>query len=683
MRKLFGIFALVTCLAMVVGCKPDTTTQKPGEKPEITLTAGELTAESFTFEVTTTIAGELGYAVISEGFETPSFDEIFARNIVEVEASATITVENLNDNTSYTLVAILRAANGGTLSMPKTLKFTTPDDGVDNPITIDNAGYDNATFTINLPGNILFQCIDKAYLDTEGMTIESYFTTEGFAIPATGPLTVEWVNGGMYGAIEMRMREDSEYYVIAASSDGAKPYPNITGEIFYKSFKTLRKPVSAAGVETQIKNITSTSATIATKPEPTVVSYYVYVREKAWSDAIINGYGESMLLTLIKKPAPGAWILDKANEQVWNTYISQSGDMSEGLKSETAYYCHIVVVDEKGAEALTRIEFSTTAKTAGAPEIEMSITEPTQNPHNTLNLNLYCEGAAEGKVVFRPTADIAERRAETGLSDEQLVSYYGTVLTAEQIASIASTGLSIKMEDLWPEVEYTAIVSIKNKEKTETVKATTHTTPKQAAATRVESDLFTSLLGEWEMTYSLVQENMVKATITDTVTIAQGVDEKTNADYRAQNSLVILGFPFNVTAQGAYEELPVFTPADLLDARENYYAKGHNLIYRDYGPKIFLQIGEGDVITMPTSRSCYLYNWAEEGYFNFFGCDINNFFTAPATFPVTLSEDGNTLTIGAMHAGAEFDYGVYRPSVFLNGSQMKACATSDIVLRRK
>lgn len=677
MRKLFSIFTLIASVAMVVSCKPDTPEPEPqpkpqpGTKPEITLTAGEVLANSFTFEVSTTVAGELGYAVVAEGNTNPTIDEIFARNTATVESKATITIEELNDNTNYTLFAILRATDGGTLSDPKKLTFTTPDDGVDNPITIDEVGYDNATFTINLPGRILFQCIDKAYLDTVGQTIESYFRTEGIAIRVDGPLTVEWVNGNYYDAFEMRMREDSEYYVIAATCDSTTPYPNITGEIFYKSFKTLRKPTSEAGITTQLKDITSTSVTIATEPDASVVSYYVMVRDKVWSDGIVDGYGEAMLLNLVKNPSAGSWTLNATNEDTW-----------AGLQPETDYYCHIVVIDDKGAEALTRIEFTTTAKTLGDPEIELSVTDPTTNPHNSLNLNLYCENAAEGKVVFRPTADVAERRAE-GYSDEQLVNYYGRDLSGEQISAIASTGLTILMEDLWPEVEYTVIVSIKNIEKSETIKATTHTTSKQAAAPRVESDLFTSLLGEWELTYTLVQENLLEVTVTETVTIAQGVDDKSNADYRDQNQLVILGFPFEVSSKSEYIEIPVFTPAELLEARPNYYAKGENLIYRDYGPKIFLQIGEGDVITMPTSRNCYLYNWSDSGYLSFYGCDYSNKMTAPATFPVTLSADGNTLTIGAMHAGAEYNYGVYRPSVFLDDYKMEACALGDIVLKRK
>ena len=85
---------------------------------------------------------------------------------------------------------------------------------------------------------------------------------------------------------------------------------------------------------------------------------------------------------------------------------------------------------------------------------------------------------------------------------------------------------------------------------------------------------------------------------------------------------------------------------------------------------------------MPSSKGEYLYNWAEEGFLNFFGCDYDNQFTAPATFPVTISDGGDTITIGACHSGEEFGYGTYRPAVFLNDYQMKACATSDIVLTR-
>ena len=671
MRKSLFLWTLIASVICAVGCQkgPDGPDPKPnpGTKPEISLTAGEVTYNSFTFEVSTNVAGDLGFAVVAEGAKNPTIDEIFSRNTKSVESSATITVEGLNDNTTYTLFAILRATNGGTLSEPQKISFTTPDDGVDNPITIDNVGYNEATFTINLPGKLLFQCIDKASLEYYGQSPEDYIQTAGIGIPDDGPLTVEWIDGSNYGNYQMRMREDSEYYVIAANCDSSN---NITGEIFTQEFKTLRKPVSEAGITTQLLETGSTSVTIMTEPDSTVSEYYVYVRDKVWSDGIVSGYGESMLQTLVKNPSAGSWHLTDDNYDTWG-----------GLTPETTYYCHIVVIDNKGAEALTRIEFTTTSKQLAAPTVELSVTEDNVNPHNTLYLNIRSDIAASVKVVFRPTADVHEKRVE-GFEDQYIVNNFGTEVSAVDIDAINNTGLSIKMEDLWPEVEYTAMVVVKNAEHTETFKATTYSTPKQAAAPRVESSLFTSLLGEWEMTYTLIQENGITATVSDVVTIAQGVDAKTEADYRDQNRLVILGFPFIVSAQGVYSALPVYSPADLLDARANYYAKGKNLIYRDYGPKIFIEIAEGDVLTIPSSKGEYLYNWDAVGYLNFFGCDYDNQFTAPATFPVTLTDNGDTLTIGAYQSGEEFGYGLYRPSVFLNDYQLKACATTDIVLKR-
>ena len=677
MRKLFNIFALVVSVMFVMGCQPDNPEPdpKPGDqtKPEITLTAVEATATSFTFEVETTLAGTLGYAVVSKGYTTPTFDEMFARNSEEITDKATITINDLNGGTEYAVYAILRAKGSNALSNPQKLSFTTEEDNSNSPIKIKNIGYDNVTFSIELPGNILFQCIDKAYLEYMGLTIESYFSTEGIAIRESGPIEVEWVNGNRYGDYEMRMSEDSDYYIIAAMYDGSTPYPNIISEIYYKEFHTLRKPVSDAGLTTQLSDITSTSVRITTTPDSYVSEYYVWVRTVQDYDYYVSVGGEAIVRSMIQRGDSGSWHLTQANDAV-----------CEGLTPETDHYCLILVKDNSGAESFTKIPFTTASKTLSAPEITVSITEPAQNPHNTLNLNIYSEGAASAKVVFRPTADVAERRAE-GYSDEYIAENMGTPLSASQVESIATTGLTIVMEELWPEVEYTAFVYIKNAEQTSSIKATTHTTPAQAPAPRVESELFTSLLGEWTLTYDLIQENMVEARVSEVVTIAQGVDAKTNTDYRNQNRLVILGFPFEVSAQGIYEKMPVYLPADLKEARPNYYKYGENLIYRDYGPKIFLEIGADGTITVPTSRACHLYNWGKEGSVDFYGCDYENEFIAPATFPVTISADGNTLSIGACQSGEEFGYGIYRPSVFLNNTdtpQLQACALSDIILTR-
>lgn len=653
----------------VAGCKGDTPVVDPvnpvGEKPEISVQQMDLTANSFTFEISTNVAGELGYAVVAEGYNAPSINDLFAANSVQVDDVEVITVEGLNDNTEYTLYVIFRAAADGLLSDPKTLKFTTPDDGVDNPVSIDNVTFDTITFTINIAGSYVFQCIDKAYIEYSNITIEEYITMPGIGIPSSGLQTVNWYDGGAYGSYEMRVREDSDYYVVAAIANGQ----TVVGDIYVVETRTPKRPTSTAGLTTELLDVTSTSVNIKTTPDSSVVEYYVLVRDKAWSDSIISGYGESMLATLVMSPSAGSWHLTAANEAVWS-----------GLSPKTEYVCHIVVKDNLGAQSLSLVNFETLEATAAAPVVEASLTTDADAPHNKLNINIFSENAASVRVAFNAKADIDEQRAN-GLSDSAIVESYGMNLSAEQVEAVRTTGLSLKMEDLFPEVEYEAVVGVLNAERTETVVAAVKTTSAKALPTRVESDLFTTLLGEWEVSYSLIQYNMQSVEIKgEKVTIAQGVDAKTNALYRDHNRLVIVGWPFSVSAQGIYEPIPHYSPADLMDA-SSYWKNNPALAYRDYGPKIFLEIGAGDVVSVPSERGEYFYNWSTDGTFYFFGCDYYNQFTAPASFPVTVMDGGDTLVIGASEPCEEFGYGVYRPSVFRDSS-MWSVATSDIVLKR-
>ena len=671
MRKLNYLWALLATALFVVGCTPDNPEPEPGpdepvitEKPVITLTQTEVTFDSFTFEVTTTVAGELGYAVVAEGYDTPKIDELYSLNSAEVNGKATITVSDLNDNTNYTLYAVLRAGNEQ--SVPKTLKFTTLDDGVVNPIVINSVTYDTISFSINIAGSYVFQCIDKAYLEYNNLTPEEYISMTGIGIASKGEITVDWVDGGTYGVYEMHVREDSDYYVIAAIADGQ----TVVGDIFVKTTRTPKRPVSTAGLTTELTDITSTSVNIKTVPDSSVVDYYILVRDKAWSDSIVAGYGESMLATLVAYPSAGSWNLTGANEAVWS-----------GLEPNTEYICHILVNDNKGAQALSLVPFTTAEANSAAPTVEASLTPASENGYCTLNLNLYSAEAASVKFAFNTKADVDAER-NNGLSDSQIAEMYGMSLSAEQVKAITSTGLTLTQEDLFPEVEYVAIISVKNAEKTETLKVTAATTPAKPVPARVESNLFTSLLGEWEVSYSLVQFNNKEVSIYNAkVTIAQGADDASADYYRSHNRLVIQGWPFNVEADGKHSPMPYYSPADLKGA-SSYWANNPMLALRDFGPKVFLEIGEGDVVTMPSSRGEYFYNWASDGTFYFFGADIQNGFTAPATFPVTVSADGNTITIGACQSGAEFGYGIYRPAVFRYGTEPWALATTDITLKR-
>lgn len=670
MRKLNLLWALLLSAVFVVGCNPDNPTPdnpqpQPGEKPVITLTEVEATFNTFSFEVTTTVAGTLGYAVVAEGYAAPKIDEIYALNSVELKDKATITIENLNDNTNYTLYAVLRTSDQQ--SAPKTLKFTTPDDGKVNPIVINSTTYDTISFTINIEGSYVFTCIDKAYLEYANLTPEDYISTLGIGIPSSGVKTVDWVNGGAWGAWNMKVREDSDYYVIAAIADGQ----NVVGDIYYETTHTPKRPASDATVTIELTDITSTSVNIKATPDSNVQEYLVLVKDKVWSDSIVAGNGESMLATLVSYSGE-SWRLNSAKEAVWS-----------GLLPNTDYICHVLVKDTKGAQSLILKPFKTLESSGVAPTINATFTTAEVNGYCTLNLNIISAEAASVMYALNTKADVDLVRNQYNYTDAAIVRNYGMALTAEQVEAIRTTGLTLKCEDLYPGVEYEAVISVKSAENVETVVAVCATTSAKPVPARVESELFTSLLGEWEVSYSLIQSNNINVTINNVkVIIAEGTEASSAEYYRSHNRLVIQGWPFDVDASGKYLETPYYTPSDL-KSEDAYWANNPQLAERDCGPKIFFEIAEGDVVTVPSNRSEYFFNWSTaNGIFYFFGADLQNEFTAPATFPVTISEDDNTIVIGACHSGEEFGYGIYRPAVFRNGTEVWALATGDIILKR-
>ena len=127
MKKLFTIWAVMLSVLFTVGCTENSQTDQPNNgnntenpgdnnggnnenngttdeptQPVISIDEVEVTADSFTFEVTTNVPGVLGYTVVAEGFSAPKMDEWFAANSKEIEGTENITISNLNDGT-YTV----------------------------------------------------------------------------------------------------------------------------------------------------------------------------------------------------------------------------------------------------------------------------------------------------------------------------------------------------------------------------------------------------------------------------------------------------------------------------------------------------------------------------------------------------------------------------------------------------
>lgn len=535
-------------------------------------------------------------------------------------------------------------------------------------IQVSNITTRSFDFSINLTGTYRYRPVTEAELGVYGGAT-SYLDL--FGLTAYSAATYTWEDGAYIegGTMRISVTPDCDYRILAANCDGEG---NIIGPVYYVVFRTPALPTSDAKIDVKFSEITSTTVKIATTPDSSISQYFVYVRDQYWYDEMYDQYGESMVKRLITyENNLETWRLSSSNEGVWT-----------GLTPKTDYYIGIVGIDQNGGESLQLVEFQTTEAVGGAAELEVEL-----NPHelkgsNTMQIRIKSENAAQIYYAFNTTSEVEEQRRK-GYDDAYIAKDFGLQLNAEELADAAtSSGYVYYMENLWRDTEYTCLVVALTEEKVETQETVVCMTEPEPVPTRVESDLFTSLHGDWEISYEFIDYEQQPQKIEGAVVkIRPGVDRLTNEEYRDLNRMVVLDYPF----QSDWETNPINTiyPDELVDARR-IWQDDPSLAYRDYGPKFFLEIGEGDVITIPTAQNYNFYGWYQYNL-QFYGCDYDASITAPATFPVELSEDGNTLTIKACESGQEFGYGVYRPAVFISfpeGDALRNVATTDIVLKR-
>lgn len=541
-----------------------------------------------------------------------------------------------------------------------------------NEIEVSNVTQNSFTFKINLSGYYKFYPLAKAELSQWGTA--SYYL-ELFGIPDIGPKSYEWVDGSYFNSTTssdqwpMSVKPDRDYIVAVAATDAAG---NITGETYTYEFRTPATEQSDASVQVTTSNITSTSVQIDATPDASVSNYYIYVRDKEWYEGIISGYGEGMLATLIKYPSAGAWNETGAISEVWG-----------GLTPKTEHYIGVLAVDATGAESLELIPFTTLAASGAAPKIEITMTPHESRGHNTIMLTIKAENATQIYYAFNTNADVKDAR-EAGNSDAQIAKNNGNLLSDDEVSQACGpNGLKREITDLWRSTDYACVACAVNAEKTEAGAGAITTTNPEPVPTRVESDLFETLVDEWVISYKFIDFQGNEVSIDGAIVqIVQGVDEASEEEYRSLNRLVVLDYPF----QHDWETNPIpsYLPGELM-AAANYWNDDPSLAYRDYGPKFFLEIAADGSITIPTALNYNFFNWSDNEM-RFYGADYDKGQSAPATFPVTLSGGGNTLTIGAHYSNHEFGFGTYRPAIFMHingqGDQMWNVATTDIVLTR-
>ena len=260
---------------------------------------------------------------------------------------------------------------------------------------------------------------------------------------------------------------------------------------------------------------------------------------------------------------------------------------------------------------------------------------------------------------FAETTKVEAMLAE--LEDESAyISYQamnvGVKYTGEQ---------TLSQKGLQPETSYTALVMLIDKQGNRAQLSATEATTAVEQNERVESELYESLLGEWSGVQTITDGYAEPTQSEFTVNIVASVEDY-DYDYRANNQLVAL--------VDGWCNIAHYSVTDLVE----YEIEDPEL---KWGPKWVFDIAEGDVITMDGYAHHSVVGWMFFGDCFMLSADPTTLgVTVDNDFNVTLSDDGNTLTISSPVANCY-------PSLVYNfdgvGWMAYYCGASDIVLTHK
>lgn len=248
-----------------------------------------------------------------------------------------------------------------------------------------------------------------------------------------------------------------------------------------------------------------------------------------------------------------------------------------------------------------------------------------------------------------------------GLEDENAYMSYHAMNVGVQ----KSGEQTLSQKGLKPETSYTALLMVIDNDGYRMQTSAVQATAAVSQNSRIESELFETLLGEWSGVQTIYDGYAEPAENAFTVNIVAGVEDY-DYNYRDNNQLLAL--------VDGWCNVPYYSVTDLV----GYEIEDPEL---KWGPKWILDIAEGDVITIDGQAHHSVVGW------QFFGDSFilsansdTGEFDLNTTLSVTLSEDGNTLTISSPLEG-------YYPSLGYNFQDIAWMAQgfglTDIVLTRK
>ncbi len=296
-----------------------------------------------------------------------------------------------------------------------------------------------------------------------------------------------------------------------------------------------------------------------------------------------------------------------------------------GYRANTDFYIYAYYWDGSGpSPEVTLCAFTTPAPQPSSEQVEISFEEV--GPYS---MTVTCEpslGIADYYLYFDEVAKV-----EAATADQEAFLSYQAMNVGLHYADLQS----LQQQGLKPKTEYAVAVMAIDEKGNRFMTCAEQATTSTEETERVESMLFSTLLGEWDGRQTISDGFSDPEESTFTVTIVQEVEDH-NFDYRAKNQLVAL--------VDGWCRIPYYGVKGL----EESYAGMEDVPNptEAFGPKWLLNIGEGDVVTIDGQARHSVIGWMFMGDCYMVSGSVDGALVLTShDLVVEVSSDKNTLRI--------------------------------------
>ena len=546
------------------------------------------------------------------------------------------------------------------------------------------------TYTIK-PGSAYVMLISAAYWgEVPNVWPETWRWMPYYEVTGGGGGWDDWLDDDM-GVMNTRGAMNLGEYTEVCTDEGVTFTHEYAKQCFWTNPADL--PAEGEGVEVTLKKLTERTAYFEMVPSENCLSYHVLP---------LSDEDYSMLTSFIGEAGMQAYVLNYGEPLAGgNEYVMT------GLTVGANYHMMVTGLFEENGAVQTFYHETFSPQESTLPLCELVVTGVDEkNTHDKVYFNVKCttKDADAVKYIANYVKDWIPE-INSGYSYEDMVEMYGQSMTEDELKQVNSDeGYEFFYTTYEDVATRLAVIAYNTDEKASQAFWADSKAAALPAKEKVESTLYAELEGNWVLNYWDTQsylsgENSDKSkkyrqfnTVITTnpdfgpatyedwkgeesyefVLGALGNNEARVKNlfeeykavaayhqdkYAGQNQLVGVNWPCGYYTKASAQN--VYTPWDLFTS-EYYSAYDSYELFYDFGPKVFFEVKDANTIVLKSDMNALppLENF--DGAYYMVGIGKNgtaNQYLLACEFPVTISEDKNTLTVHPV----EFEGILYYP----------------------